>query len=111
MGSEFENTDVQCVIEPIALQVCKLWWQWFEQLERCCSHDLDSYISRAAISVQEIDEEVEDSDYLVSDSYNEDEECNNEGKKKMRQKKMMRKKVRTIKVFLKVNSQHGLKLA
>ncbi len=35
----------------------------FKQLELCCSHDLDRYISQAVTSVPEIVEEDEDSDH------------------------------------------------
>ncbi len=52
----------------------------FEQLERCCSHDLDSHIRQSATSVHDIDEEDEDSDYpyLESETDDEDEGCKEE---------------------------------
>ncbi len=57
----------------------------FKQLESCCSHDLDSHIRQAAMSVHKIDEEDEDSDhpYLESETNDKNEECNEEAAKDM----------------------------
>jgi hypothetical protein len=46
----------------------------FEQLERCCSQDLDSHISQAAMSVNEIDEDDEECNEEEAKEEEEDEE-------------------------------------